>query len=487
MAGVPVVPPCFVAIDNGSQSTKVSIIDAAGTVHASARVGLQPYASPLPGQSVHPGDDVWDSIVAACREAMARFQGSPSDIVGVGLCTIRYCRAILDQEGLLVEPMLSWMDARVGQPYRQSNARARYVTTSSGYVTHRLTGAFVDTAANYQGVWPIDQQTWRWSNDPAAFAATGMDRVALFDLVDPGERLGAVTLEAARMTGLPGGIPVYATANDKAVEALGAGLRRESDVVLSLGTYIAAMTIGDHADGADAYWVNFGARPGEYLYESIGIRRGMWTVSWFRSLLEAVPGRGDDLYSLEAQLGAGAASIPVGSGGLMAVLDWLAPPEAPGRRGALIGFDGSQDRFAIYRAILEGIAFTMADNVDAMARSLGRSFERVILTGGGARSDLIAAIIADVFSLPVHRPRSDDSAGMGAAICAAVGSGSSSGWDAAVEAMVHEGTAITPSHRRASAYEPFRRVHAELRPRVHALTEWATEQLETPLELPSTP
>ena len=84
---------------------------------------------------------------------------------------------------------------------------------------------------------------------------------------------------------------MYATANDKAVEALGSGLDDDGTVLLSLGTYIAAMTIGSSSSSADgSYWANFAARPGTYLYESTGIRRGMWTISWYRTLLEGPDG-----------------------------------------------------------------------------------------------------------------------------------------------------------------------------------------------------
>src|SRR5689334_7139836 len=296
--------PYLLAIDNGSQSTKVTIFDAGGRPVASARRRLKPYDSSVPGHAIHPGDDIWDSIRDACRAAMAGFAGDPADIVAVGLCTIRFCRALLTADGSLAEPVLSWMDERVSRPYEPSNPVTRYVTTSSGYITHRLTGRFVDAAANYQGVWPIDQDTAGWSSDPAAYAATGMARDMLFDLVAPGGRLGEVTSAAAAATGIPAGLPVYATANDKAVEALGSGLDDDGTVLLSLGTYIAAMTIGSSAGSADgSYWANFAARPGTYLYESTGIRRGMWMVSWYRTVLEGSPGeqkRLEDTLNAEA-------------------------------------------------------------------------------------------------------------------------------------------------------------------------------------------
>ncbi len=109
--------PVVVAIDNGSQSTKVLVVDETGRVRAQARVGLRPYATPAPGRSVHPDDDVWDSIVRACRLAMDRFDGDPAEVVGIGLCTIRFCRALLRPDGALAEPLLSWMDERVSRPH----------------------------------------------------------------------------------------------------------------------------------------------------------------------------------------------------------------------------------------------------------------------------------------------------------------------------------------------------------------------------------
>lgn len=475
-----------VAIDNGSQSTKVLVVDEHGAVKASARVGLRPYETPAPGHVVHPGDDVWDSIAAATRVALDRFDGDHASIVGVGLCTIRFCRALLRADGSLAEPLLSWMDDRVGRPFDGAPGVER-LSTSSGYVAHRLTGEFRDAAANFQGVWPIDQRTWRWSDDPAAYETTGMPRGMLPELVEPGGLLGTVTTDAAQATGLPVALPVYATANDKAVEALGAGLAHDDELLLSLGTYISSMTIAPGPDSGTAYWTNFGSRPGQYLAESEGIRRGMWTVSWFRSLLTESPPTGpaadtspvvasqDDLYALEAELSRAAASLPMGSDGVTVVLDWLATADEPTRRGAIVGFSGSQGRAHIHRAILEGIAFTMADHAEAMAAELGRSFSSLLVTGGGAHSDLMLQLAADAFGLPVRRSRVDDAAGIGAAVCAAVGAGLHPSWDAAVARMVGVLPAAEPGGE-APAAARLRAVHRGVRERVRALSAWTAEQ-----------
>jgi xylulokinase len=474
------VAPYVLAIDNGSQSTKVTIFDARGCALAAARRRLKPYEIAVPGHAVHPGDDIWDSIQGACRDVMARFGGDPAGIVAVGLCTIRFCRALLTADGSLAEPVLSWMDERVARPYEPTNLLARYVTTSSGYITHRLTGRFTDAAANYQGVWPIDQDTATWSGDPAAYAATGMTRDMLFDLVPPGGRLGSVTAAASRATGIPAGLPVYATANDKAVEALGSGLEDDGTVLLSLGTYIAAMTIGFSSRSADnSYWANFAAQPGKYLYESTGIRRGMWTVSWYRTVLEGPPGslgvhgapglpgsRGGEppagTPSFEDVLDVEAGSLAPGSNGLLTVPDWLAPGDAAWRRGALLGFDGSQGRAHIYRSILEGIALTMANHTAAMERALGRRLSPVLVSGGGSRSDLMMQIVADVFGRPARRTTVNDAAGLGAAICAAVGHGIYPDWAQATAAMVTDGEGFGPRARASHAYQKINTVYAGL-------------------------
>jgi len=476
----------LVAIDNGSQSTKVLVVDQDGRVHASARVGLRPYDTIAPGRVVHPDDDVWDSIARACTAALARFDGDRSRIVGVGLCTIRFCRAYLRADGMLAEPLLSWMDERVGRPFDPAAAPdARWVTSSSGYIAHRLTGERTDASANLQGVWPIDTRSWRWSADPAAYAATGMPRTMLFELRDPGEELGRITADAAAATGLPEGVPVFATANDKAVEALGAGVADSRMLLLSLGTYIAAMTVGDGPEHGAAYWSNFAARPGVHLAESHGIRRGMWTISWLRRLIRSDDAADETMYDLEGVLDAEASGVPAGSDGVAAVLDWLAPDDEPWRRGAIIGFSGAQGRAHLYRAILEGIALTMADNADAMSAELGLRPEALVVTGGGAASATMRQILADVFALPVRRAENDDAAGIGAAICAAVGAGVHADWATALRAMARQVPAASPG-ADAAAYRRLRPWHREIRTRIAELSRFAvahgpgTEQSRSP-------
>jgi sugar (pentulose or hexulose) kinase len=190
----------------------------------------------------------------------------------------------------------------------------------------------------------------------------------------------------------------------------------------------------------------------------------MWTVSWYRTVLEGA--RGGDLPAgqadLEEALNAEASQLAPGSNGLLTVPDWLAPASAVWRRGALLGFDGSQGRAHIYRSILEGIALTMANHTAAMEQALGRRLAPVLVSGGGSHSDLMMQIVADVFDRPTRRTTVNDAAGLGAAICAAVGHGIYPDWGQATAAMVTAGDEFATDARAARAYQKINKVYAGL-------------------------
>lgn len=444
----------FLAIDGGSQSTKASVVDQFGTVVAAAAVPLRPYELGPYGEAVHPDDDLWDSLVLATREVLTRLDAGGGDraaIVAVGLCGIRFCRSLVDADGRLVEPVLSWMDARVSRPLGEVPAGTSLVASAGGYLTVRLTGARRDSAASYQGMWPIDPIARQWSADPAERERTGMPPELLPELVDPGELLGHVTPEAASASGIPAGLPVFATGNDKAVEALGSGLVEPGAMLLSLGTYIASMTVGEHlATGDDSrFWVNAAAVPGRYLYESVGIRRGMWTVTWLQHLVSAAAPDSTDAAAVQQWLEEGARNVPAGCGGLMTLPDWLAPGHAPHRRGAILGLDGSHHAAHLHRSVLEGIVMTMRGHTAAMEAALDLAPGRLILSGGGSRSALMSQIAADVYGRTVERSAIADAAGLGAAICAAVGHGTYPDFGSAVRAMVRPGQTVEPGEAAA--------------------------------------
>ncbi len=194
--------------------------------------------------------------------------------------------------------------------------------------------------------------------------------------------------------------------------------------------------------------------PGRYLYESHGIRRGMWTLTWFMDLLgpefaAAAAARG---VTRESVLEQEALQVPAGCDGLMSVLDWLAPTDHPHRKGIMLGFDARHTRAHGYRSILEAIALTMKDKVDAMTAELGTSLREIVISGGGSTSPLFMQIFADVFGIPASRTRGPSGASLGSAICAAVATGVYPDFATAVARMEKPREAFAPNAANTEVY-----------------------------------
>lgn len=451
----------LMGVDVGTQSSKVVIFDLNGNIVCESSHPLRKLNIPAPLLAEHPDDDLWDSLKACFCNVMVKFknkQGNTNDILAMGICVIRCCRALLKENGELAYPVINWMDKRLNSPYKYVKAygNVKYVTTTSGYITHRLTGEFKDTCANYIGWWPMDNDTFDWSCDKKVIESCNVSRDMLIEVVKPGDILGYVTRKIAETTGIPQGLPVVATAHDKAVEALGAGSLTPGTALVSLGTYIGAMVHG-HKNVKDAknFWPFQASVPHHYLYECMGVRRGMWTISWFcdqfgTGVIEQAKKNG---MTVEALFNQEAEKIPSGCEGLVTVHDWAPPPEAVYRKGVMFGFDGRHTRAHIYRSMIEGIAFTMKNHIDKMAEELGSPLERLIISGGGANSNLFMQIFADIFGLPAIRNQIKSSASVGCAINAGMAVNAFNSYEEAIKKMVHIGDKFDPDIENKKFYD----------------------------------
>lgn len=449
----------LLGIDVGTQSAKAVIFDLQGKIICSGSVALQPIEIPAPLQAIHPDEDIWHSLQRSLQIVMQKFLANPNHkaemIAAAGLCAIRCCRVLLRTNGDLAYPVISWMDKRLNSAYQHEPTfgKVKYVTTTSGYLTLRLTGEHKDTCANYIGSWPMDDASGDWSHDETDIKKAGLTRDMLFTVVKPGEVLGHITAAAAAATGLPLGLPIVATAHDKAVEALGSGALQRDTALISLGTYVCAILNGgqDRSPGKN-YWPFQAAVPGNFLYECMGVRRGMWVVSWFCQ--QFAPGverlANEAGLSLEDWFNKQASTVPAGCEGLLTMHDWAPPADHPYRKGVMLGFDGRHGRAHMYRSLLEGMVFTLQNHMRPMLTELNLTLEKLVVSGGGARSDIFLQIFADCFNVPVERKEMTDAAALGSAICAGV----------AIEVFADFETAALKMVKTAHTFQPKEENHA---------------------------
>lgn len=507
----------LLAIDNGTQSVRALIFDLRGTLIAKSRVPITPYFSTTPGLAEQHPDVFWDAVCRACQQLWTMPGVAKDSIAAVALTTQRSTVINVDAGGRPLRPAIVWLDQRrteglkpvgglwglafqvVGASetaaYLQAEAEANWIRTHqpdiwhkthkylflSGYLTHRLTGRFVDSVGCQVGYVPFDYQKLRWAAKwDWKWQAVPMDPAILPALIPPAHTLGEITRDAAEATGIPAGLRLIAAAADKACEVIGSGSLDPHIACLSYGTTATINTTHKRYMEVISLIPPYPAAvPGAYSLE-MSVYRGYWMVSWFKQEFglreqRIAEERGVAPEELFDEL---VRAVPPGSQGLTLQPYWSPGLRVPGpeARGAIIGFGDVHTRAHIYRAILEGLAYALREGAERMMKRTGLPITELRVAGGGSQSDAALQITADIFGLPTTRPHVYEASGLGAAIDAAVGVGLHHNFSAAVALMTHRGDTFTPNPEACEIYEGlyqrvYRRMYDRLRPLYEALRE----------------
>ncbi len=319
------------------------------------------------------------------------------------------------------EPVISWMDTRAYQPYVPDDPARRLrddlVRLPHASPHRRIPG---HRGEQHRAAVADRHRPWQWSEDAEPAAA-----------IQPAPR-ATVRARPARRRWPAGSrrrpprqpasrpeLPVVVTANDKAVEALGAGSLDERTALVSLGTYIAAMVHGDaQPAGRAALLDQLRLHPAP-----LPVREPRHPPRHVDADLVPGPagprvrgGRGGARRLARAVPRTGSAAVPAGSDGLVTVLDWLAPTDKPFRKGVMLGFDARHTRAHGYRSILEAIALTMkaSRRRDEPASSASRCDE-IVVSAAAPRARSCMQVFADVFGIPASRARGPGGASLGSA------------------------------------------------------------------------
>ncbi len=121
-------------------------------------------------------------------------------------------------------------------------------------------------------------------------------------------------------------------------------------------------------------------------------------------------------------------------------------------RGTITGLTIHTKPEEIYLAVLEGIAFQMKMAYDRLQKT-GASVEKIICTGGGAKSDVTLQLRADIFGVEVATVQSKETGTLGCMILAAAGNKEYSSIEEAVEKIVCIDKSFTPDKTKKDYYE----------------------------------
>lgn len=513
--------PLLLSIDNGTQSLRAIVFDSQGRIVAKSQQWFEPYVSPRPGWAEQDPLVYWDALCRACREVVAHPDVRADQLQGLAVTTQRGTVINLDREGNPLRPAILWLDKRTisGEPpvgglwgllfkiagvshtvaHLQANAESNWIRRMqpdiwekthkfvllSGYLNYKLTGNWVDSIGSQVGYLPFDYKALKWAKPSDwKWNVLGIEAEQLTDLVPPGSLLGKVGAEAARQTGLPLNLPVYAAAADKACEVLGAGSLAREIGCLSYGTTATINITSTKYLEAHAFIPPYPAAvPGNYSPE-VQIFRGYWMVEWFKREF------GQDVIRKAEQQGIKPEQlleekirdIKPGCDGLLLQPFWTPGVKIPGpeARGSVVGFTDNHGRGHLYRAILEGLAFALREGAEHIQRRGKLKLNTIRVSGGGSQSDTAMQITADVFGLPAARPHTYETSGLGAAMVLAVGLGIYGNFEQAAANMTRVGKVFQPIPANRDHYDKlYRRIYLKIYKRLAPLYR-DLHQLESP-------
>ncbi len=503
--------PLILAIDNGTQSVRALLFDAKGNLVGKGKQEIEPYFSEQPGWAEQHPDYFWDSLGKACQQLWSTTDARPEQVVATTVTTQRGTVINLDKHGIPLRPAIIWLDQRHAQtdaPVKgpwgwlfrlarledtinrfRENTQANWIAQNqpdvwrktrhflllSGYLNYRLTGQFRDSTGGQVGYIPFDYRKHKWAGPrDYKWQLMPVRRDMLPELVEPGQKIGELTAEAAAHLGLAAGVPVIAAASDKACEILGSGGLTPDIGCMSYGTTATINTTNSrYVEPVRLMPPYPSALPGHFSTE-VMIYRGFWMVSWFkrefglreRKIAEQRNIEPEALFDELVQ------SVPAGSMGLMLQPYWSPGVKQPGpeAKGSIIGFGDVHTRSHIYRAILEGLAYALREGKEKIERRSRVKIRTLRVAGGGSQSDAAMQLTADVFGLPAERPHTYETSGLGAAIDAAVGVGLHPDFETAVAKMTRVGDVFYPQPETRALYERlYSEVYLKMYPQLQPL------------------
>jgi sugar (pentulose or hexulose) kinase len=442
-----------IGLDSSTTATKAIAWKPDGAMAGQGRSPVS-LLSPAHNRYEQDPEDWWRSACSALRELFQ--QVDPGAVAALSISNQRETFVPLAQDGQPVRPAIVWLDQRCAEEVawltdRVGSERIHRITGKPpdvapvayriawmlrheeelfrrttmfadvhAYLVWRLTGHFRTSwaSADPLGLFDMERRTW----SPEVLRALDLFPEQLPVAVRPGTVVGVVSESAANATSLRPDTPVVAGGGDGQAAGLGVNALGGDRGYLNLGTAVVGGVYSSDYRIGNA-WRTMGACDGDGYYFETSLRTGTFLVDWFaRHICHTSPAGSSLLPELEAE----AAAVPVGSDGLLALPYWggaMTPYWDPLARGCWVGLSGSHRRGHLYRSLLEGIALEQALVTGLIEDATGVSVNAFSAIGGGAASDLWCQILADATGKSIQRSRTVEASSLGAAICAAVGSG----------------------------------------------------------------
>ncbi len=473
----------LLAIDQGTTSTRAVVYDRRLQPIGQAQAEVLP-AYPQSGWVEHDPAALIASVGSLVTQALGGSGVAADQITAIGLTNQRETTVLWDRRtGQAVAPALVWQDRRTADfcdrhrdrkawlaertglvldPYfsatkiawlldqvpdarRRAEAGELAAGTVDSLLLWHLTGGrhHVTDATNASRTLLMDLRTLQWADDLCSFF--GVPREILPEIRPSSGEFG----KTRDLGFLPDGLPITGVAGDQQASLVGQGCLEAGQAKCTYGTgafllvHTGAQAIPSTRGLITTLAAMLGDGPAQYALEGSVFVAGA-AVQWFRDGLKAV-GAAPEIgpLSLGADPESGVLFVPALTG--LGAPHWV--PEA---RGTIFGLTRATSVADLARATLEGVAFQVADLIEAMNADLPAPLADLRVDGGMARSDPFLQFQADLLGLPLRRSPFAESTALGAALLAGLGVGLWPDAATATELLQSGGQTFTP--RRDDAW-----------------------------------
>jgi glycerol kinase len=472
----------LLAIDQGTTSTRAVVYDARLRPIGQAQAEVAP-TYPKPGWVEHDPEAIIGSVGPLVTRALAESKVGADRLAAAGITNQRETTIVWDREtGKAIAPALVWQDRRTADfcerhrerrawlsartglvldPYFSATkiawlleqvpeARSRAQTgalaagTVDSFLLWHLTGGLrhVTDVTNASRTLLMDLKTLAWAEDLCTFF--GVPPGILPEILPSAGEFG----RTKGLDYLPDGLPIAGVAGDQQASLAGQGCLQAGHAKCTYGTgaFLLAHT-GETAIPSTRGLVTtlaatLGGGPPQYALEGSVFVAGA-AVQWFRDGLKAVGAAPEiDTLSLGADPASGVLFVPALTG--LGAPHWEAKA-----RGTIFGLTRASTVADLARATLEGVAYQVADLIDAINADLPAPLSDLRVDGGMARSDPFLQFQADLLGITLRRSPQAESTALGAALLAGLGVGLFADASTAA-ALLESGTqAVSPQHDEA--------------------------------------
>lgn len=480
--------PIWLGIDCGGTFLKAGLYDETGRLLGLARTGL-PVLSDQPGWAERDMETLWQATCRVIGDVLSRSGVAPTAVKGVGISAQGkglflldrdrqpLGRAMLSSDQRALEKVRVWqregLPAKLyprtlqtlwtGHPvsllrWMKDERPAAYdrigsILMAHDYLRFRLTATLGAEITNISESNLYDMHADRYDEGLADLCGIGEVMKALPPTVGSAEIVGGVTLQAAAETGLAAGTPVVGGLFDVVATSLAAGVADETRLNAVLGTWSVATGVTDRvAEGLSIPFV-YGrhADAGLFIVHDASPTSAA-NLEWLATQLA------DRDY---AAMDKAVAALPPAASDVVFLPFLYGSNAGLGMKAGFYGLQALHGRAHLVQAVYEGVIFSFLHHLDRLRQRFPAA-ETLRVTGGPVRSAVWMQMLADASGLALELPAVEETGCLGAAMAAAVGTGTFSDFRAAMGAFEPPITRVEPIPSRFSPYAQKRIAYREL-------------------------